>query len=54
MLKQHHHAFVRTTFDVELKTIRTDNEPCFTDNQHGQPRNLAALQEYVDSLPLSR
>jgi len=53
VLKQHQ-AFVRTTFDVELKTVRTDNDPCFTDNQHGPPRNVAGLQEYVDSLPLSR
>jgi hypothetical protein len=45
---------VRKTFDVELKTVRTDNDPCFTDNQHGPPRNVAGLQEYVDSLPLSR
>ena len=30
-----HQAFVRTTFDVELKTSRTDKDPCFTDNQHG-------------------
>jgi hypothetical protein len=28
VLKQHQ-AFVRTTFDIELKTIRTDNDPCF-------------------------
>ena len=49
-----HQAFVRTTFDVELKTVRTDNDPCFTDNQHGPPRNVAVLQEYIVSLPLSR
>ena len=36
VLKQHR-AFVRSTFDVELKTVRTDNDPCFTDNQHGPP-----------------
>jgi hypothetical protein len=34
VLKQHQ-SFVRMAFDVELKTIRTDNDPCLTDNQHG-------------------
>ena len=43
-------ALVRDTFQVELRTVRADNDPCFTDNQHGMPRNTAELQAYLDSL----
>ena len=33
--------------------MRTDNDPCFTDNHYGPARNTLALQEYLDSLPMS-
>ena len=50
VLKQHR-AFLRTIFDVELNTIRTDNDPCFTDVHSRTHGNVRELQTYLDSLP---
>ena len=44
-------TYVRET---HLRSVRTDNDPCFTDNQHGTPRNVAELQVYLDSIPVEQ
>jgi hypothetical protein len=46
-------AYVRTTFKVELRTVLTDNDPCYTDN-HGISRNTLELEEYLRSLPVAQ
>jgi len=46
-----YHRFVRETFRVELRLVRTDNDPCFTNVHSGTHRNVQELQTYLDSLP---
>ena len=41
---------VRETFEIELREVRADNDPCFTDNSGGPARNVEELQAYIDSL----
>ena len=44
--------YVKEHFNVVLRSVRTDNDPCFTDNHYGPARNTLALQDYLDSLPM--
>jgi hypothetical protein len=43
VLEEYRH-FVRETLLTELRTIRTDNDPCYTDLKFGPPRNVEELQ----------
>jgi len=45
--------FVRETFQTDLRVVRTDNDPCFTDVKSGQPQSVAELQAYLDTLKTS-
>ena len=47
---------VRRLFQVELRTVRADSDPCFTANRTigGVNRNNPELQRYLDSLPLAQ
>jgi hypothetical protein len=45
--------FVRANFQVELRTVRADNDPCFTDN-HGASSNTVELDNYLRTLPASQ
>ena len=45
--------FVRDNFGVELRKVRADNDPCFTDT-HGINRNTVELQTYLRSLPVAK
>jgi len=42
---------VRETFSVDLRVVRTDNDPCFTDVHSRTHGNVRELQAYLDSLP---
>ena len=44
---------VRETFEIELREVRADSDPCFTDNSGGPARNVEELQAYIDSLKAS-
>ena len=37
----------------QLRTVLTDNDPCYTDN-HGISRNTLELEEYLRSLPVAQ
>jgi hypothetical protein len=45
--------FARETFQTDLRVVRTDNDPCFTNVRSGQPQNVAKLQAYLDTLKSS-
>ena len=47
---------VRQLFNVELRTVRADSDPCFTANRvnGGALRNNPELQAYLDQLPTSQ
>jgi hypothetical protein len=42
---------VRETFSVDLRVVRTDNDPCFTDVHSRTHGNVREVQTYLDSLP---
>ena len=44
----------RTIHGVELREVRADNDPCFTDNRSGVAHNVVELDRYLRELPPSQ
>ena len=40
----------RETFSVDLRVVRTDNDPCFTDVHSRTHGNVRELETFLDSL----